>query len=413
MVKRILDTLEQKTKTDISYLIKGGGAMMAGQFGVSAIGLVTSIAFANLLSKEAYGTYQYVLTSAEFLAAFCLVGLGRALVTSVARGFDGTLDIAFKKGFLWGSGAMALGAGVGGYYLFHGNPILGFGVAAGTALTLTTSVAKVYIAFLNGKHLFALTSAFTVTGLLVPGALLITALFFTQDILTLLCIYFVSNAGTNLALYYWSRRYKKNDHIDPDLIPQSIHLSAQSIISRIGGSLDRILLFQFAGPAVLAEFWISQNIQRNFSHFFKSANSVALPKLSTRPYETLQKSLPRKIMLLYAAILPFTIVYVAAIPIVIEIFFPRYESIIFMTQVLGGLFLFLPIQIFSDTLVGHGKNKALYRISWIGSLVKLGSTALFVPLFGAWGVIASTFLDQMLYTVLVLWHFFERDHQKP
>lgn len=408
IIQRLLTKLERRTKTDIRYLIKGSSALMMGQVGVSFIGLMLSIAFANLLSKEAYGTYQYVITTAEFLTTLSLLGIGRSLVTSVAKGYDGTLDVAFKKGLLWGTGAIALGAGVGGYYLFQGNPILGFGIGAGTALMLLTNVAKVYITFLNGKHHFGLTSSFTVAGLLVPGIAILGTLAMTKNLLTLLLVYFISNALMSLLLYIWSRRYKTNDAVDPNLIPQAIHLSAQTIISRIGASLDRILLFQFAGPAVLAEFWIAQNIQRNFSHLFKSANSVALPKLSTRPFETLQRSLPRKILLLYALIIPFTIAYTIAIPWIVGIFFPTYGSVILLTQVLGLLFLFLPMQVVADALVGHGKNKALYRISSISSVVKLGSTILFVPLFGVWGVVMSTFLDQILYTVLVAWHFFER-----
>lgn len=405
-IRKLLNTVERHARTDVRYLIRGGGAMMVGQVCVSLIGLVTSIAFANWLSKESYGTYQYILTTSEFLTTFSLIGLGRAVVTSVSKGYDGTLDYALKKSFVWGAGALALGIVVGGYYLYRGNVLFALGIGLGTALTLLFSNAKMYISFLNAKRLFALTSSFTVLGLLIPAFVILGALFFTQDILTLIFAYFIANAVVNTGLLLFSRRYMQNDTVDPTVITQSVHLSAQALIGRMAASIDRILLFQFAGPAVLAEFWIAQNIQRNFSHLFKSANSIALPKLTTRSYAKLREGLPRKILLLYVLIIPFIIGYVFVTPYLIALLFPQYLSVVFATQIFGLLFLSLPLQILADTLVGHGMNRALYRITVIGSVTKLCATLSLVPLFGFWGVMYSICIEQCMTGGLTLWYFF-------
>lgn len=406
MIQRLLTKVERQVKTDVRYLLKGGSAMMMGQVGVSLIGLATATAFANLLSKDAYGLYQYVITTAEFLTVFSLIGLSRAVVTSTARGFDGTLDHAFKKGLLWGLASVFVGIAVGGYYLFKGNTLLGLGVAIGTALTLLISVAKIYLSFLNGKRLFLLTSAFTVTGLLIPAIAVIGALFLTDNLHLLLAVYFFSNAFANVGLFALSRRYKENNKVDPGVIGQSIHLSAQAWIGRAAGNLDRILLFQFAGPVALAEYWIASNVQRNFSHLLKSANGIVLPKLTTRSFAKLQGSLPGKLLLLYAFIVPFTITYVIATPYIFMIFFPQYLSMVFLSQILGTLFLLMPMQVFADALTGHGMHRELYHITTISSVIKIGATILLVPAFGLWGLVISRFIDETLYALLVLWYFF-------
>ncbi len=406
-IRILITTLEAYFNTDIRYLIKGGGALMVGQVGVTLIGVATSTAFANLVSKETYGTYQYIITTAEFLATFSLIGLSRAVVTSTSRGYDGTLGFGFRQGMLWGIPCMLLGLTTGGYYFYHGNTLFALGIAAGTTLTLIIANAKIYISFLNGKGLFGLTSSFTVAGLIFPGIASIITLFLTNNLFILIAVYFISNTAINVLLYEWSKRYAENNEIDPALIPQSVHLSAQGVIGRIAANVDRLLLFHFAGPIALAEFTIAANIQRNFSHLYKSANSVVLPKLSVRSYSKLRKGLPSKILLLYAFIIPFTIGYMMVLPPLVHLLFPQYISAIFLAQILGLLFLFLPIQILADALVGHSKHRALYKTTVMNSSAKLAATCFFVPLFGAWGIVISTFIEQLTYMSFIIWYFFK------
>lgn len=411
-LRQTITVLERYAKTDLRYLIKGGGVLMVGQIGVSLIGLTSSIAFANLLPKENYGTYQYILSTAELLATFSLIGLSRVLITSTARGYDGTLSYAFKKGMVWGLGAIALGLLVGGYYAYMGNMVFGLGIAIGTTCTLLIANAKMYLSFLNGKKYFGLTSMSVVVGLLLPALFLIPTLFLTDNLLILLFVYFVTNTITNLGLYLFAHRYVENDRIDPHTLEHATHLSAQSFIGRIAATIDRILLFQFAGPVALAEYWVAQNIQRNFSHLFKSANGVVLPKVSTRSLTALRSGLPRKITLLYIIILPFTLAYIFATPYLITLVFPLYQSTILPTQVFGLLFLFLPIQVLADTLVGHGMQRALYHITIAGSVTKLTATVTLVPIFGLWGIIAALVIEQVALSLVTLWYFF-KDTKTP
>jgi O-antigen/teichoic acid export membrane protein len=410
MIRRTIEALERHLKTDIRYLIKGGGVLIVGQIAVTFVALATSIAFANLLSKDAYGTYQYLLAVAEFLLAFSLIGMSRAVITSVARGFDGTLSYAFRKSMRWGAPALTVGLTVGGYYAYKENYIFAIGIAAATAATLLITSAKVYIPFLNGKQLFTATSISSLLGLLIPGMATIAALFLFRSILPVLLAYLISSAAVNVGLYLWSLRYCENDRLDPDTMHHALHISAENMVGRIAAQVDRVMLFQFAGPAILAEFWIAQSIERQFSHLFKSAKGIALPKLSTRSYSELASSLPRKVFLLYVLIVPFTLAYMVAVPYLVHLFFPQYASAIRYAQVMGLLFLSLPIKIFMDALVGHGRHRAMYRVTLISSSMKLVATLGLVPFFGIWGVIASTLLDQVVHSILIVWYFF-REHR--
>ena len=405
-LKTYFHFLEKKLKTDVRYLVSGGGVMMIGQLGVTFIALVSSAAFANLITKEAYGTYQYILGTAEFITTFSLIGLGRAAITSVSHGKDGTLDEAFLKSLGFSGLALALGLGVGVYYYIQGDLLFAFGIGIGTACMVITNSSKIYLAFLNGRKLFSVSSGFTVIGLLIPSLVTIIALLLSHDLITIIIVSLSTSAFTNFLLFVWCRRYKRNNDRDPKLTREALHLTSDMIFGRAIAYLDRLLLFQYAGPAVLAEYWVALNVERQFSHLFKSANVIAIPKLSKRPFAELQRTLPRKLLFLYILIIPMLLFYVLIVPYIFKFIFPLYMDAVIYTQVLGLLFLYLPIKILLDTFISHRMHHVLYRITIITMVPKIPATFILVPWLGIWGVIITLFMEQTIHAVLILWYFF-------
>ena len=71
------------------YLAQGGFWIALGHIvnGLLAFSLI--VAFANLLSKETYGIYRYILSIAGVLNIFVLSGMGTAISRSVASGNEG------------------------------------------------------------------------------------------------------------------------------------------------------------------------------------------------------------------------------------------------------------------------------------------------------------------------------------
>src|SRR5688572_902048 len=119
--ERVLRWSEKYLKTDMVYLAKGGFWLTLGQAVSSAAGVLLIIGFANLLPKEAYGTYKYVLSIAGVLAAFSLTGMSVAVTQAVARGMDGMLRVAAKIQLRWGLLVTLAASAFGIYYLANGN----------------------------------------------------------------------------------------------------------------------------------------------------------------------------------------------------------------------------------------------------------------------------------------------------
>ena len=87
---KILRWSEKYTKTDMVYLIKNGLWSGSAQFVSAVLGLLASIAFANLLPQEIYGQYKYLFSIAGIIWAFSLTNLSISVTQAVSRGFEGT-----------------------------------------------------------------------------------------------------------------------------------------------------------------------------------------------------------------------------------------------------------------------------------------------------------------------------------
>ncbi len=98
---KILRKSEKFFKIDMVYLAKGGFWITSGQSINTILSLVLIVAFANLLPKETYGTYKYILSLAGVLNIFTLTGMNSAVARAVAVGSEGALKASVKYQLKW------------------------------------------------------------------------------------------------------------------------------------------------------------------------------------------------------------------------------------------------------------------------------------------------------------------------
>ena len=99
----ILKKSEKYTKTDMTYMAKGGFWLTFAQVISSISSLLLTLAFASMVTKEVYGTYKYIFSLFALLSIPTLSGMGTAITQSVARGFEGSVIPAFKEKIKWGA----------------------------------------------------------------------------------------------------------------------------------------------------------------------------------------------------------------------------------------------------------------------------------------------------------------------
>ena len=140
---------EKWLKTDMVYFSRGGFWLTAGQMFSSLSAFLLSIAFANLLPKETYGTYKYVLSIASILSIPTLSGMTTSLAQAIASGSDGSFIPAVKARIKWGLLGALASLILASYYFYQ----------ADTTLTISFLMAAVFLPFMLGR-IFASASWF-------------------------------------------------------------------------------------------------------------------------------------------------------------------------------------------------------------------------------------------------------------
>jgi O-antigen/teichoic acid export membrane protein len=104
MLSALHKRMSSLLKIDTSYVARGGFFLGLTQVTSAIAGLISTIAFANLLPVETFGTYKYILALYAMVSIVALPGLDTSLTQAVARGFDGTyrenIRARMKYGFI-------------------------------------------------------------------------------------------------------------------------------------------------------------------------------------------------------------------------------------------------------------------------------------------------------------------------
>ena len=191
MKGRIISLLRRSgafLQTDMVYLAKGGSWMSLGQGINMLLGFLVSLAFANLLPKESFGIYKFVLSTVSLIGIFSFIDMGTAVTQAVARGFGNSLKQGFRANVKWSLGVSVAGLVVSAYYYINGNALLSFSFLIAGLLTPLTASASLYGAYLMGKKDFRRSTLYGLIRNVVPAAALIGTLFLTQSLLVIITV---------------------------------------------------------------------------------------------------------------------------------------------------------------------------------------------------------------------------------
>ena len=270
-IYKLLRWSEKYTKTDMVYLTKGSTWLTLG-YGVNIIkGLIISILMANLLDKESYGYYRYVLSIFSLVGVFALGGMNTAITQSVARNIDGAFKKAIKIILKWSwLGSLVL-LGVAIYYFNKDNLNFTWIFIFLAFLFPWYSISGYYGAILSGKKRFDIqTKYFTIYSLVTSIAIIISILI-TKNIFWIIFAFILSDAI--IGGFFTYKAYKKfitNNKIDPETIKYGFNLSFIGIISTIAQNIDKIILPILLGFQELAIYAIALIIPEQIKGWFNN-----------------------------------------------------------------------------------------------------------------------------------------------
>lgn len=386
----LFNRAEGLLKTDIRYLAKGSFWLSTGQGASSLAAFLLSIALANLLTKDEFGVYNYVLSVSGIIGSFTLTGLSIAIVRSAAQGNYGALRQAFRLQTRWGA-TLAVGSlGVGVYYLLRGNEMLFYSFLAAGAASPLIAAAGLYASYLEGRQLFRLRGLTSALQSFATTALIAGALWVFRTPLAVILAYFIGTATVYLGMYiYVVRNIVPHYTEDSGLFRYSAHLSIMNAFAGVANQLDKVIIFQTLGPAQLAVYSFARAPVAQLRVGLKLFSQLALPRFARHRLDVIRDTLPQKMRQMLLIIAVGVAIYIALAPYFYEFFFPQYIDSVLYSQVFALVLLLFPKKLIAIAFSAHARQKEMYTLTFTGSGVRVALLLALIPLIGIWGAIVA------------------------
>jgi len=406
MLNTFADFITKHLKTDGHYLVKGGLWLSLGRGFTLLSGLVLTIAMANLLSKEAYGTYQFIIAVSAIAGTFTLSKMDKVIVRAVARGKESALRSGFNTQLHWSIGIIIVSSVVSLYYWTQDDKLLAYTFMTIGLLSPLLVGFQLANSYLIGKQLFKESALLGFWRKPIPVIALLVTLAFTYNPLVLAIVYFASNTLMSGLVYLLVvKKYKLPRLPEVNLVNLSKHLSFIAIVRIIGNNLDKLLVFYFLGPVSVAAYTLAHMPIKMVEGLYSSLYQMSLPKISQRGFEELQKLLPPKVKIAFLVTLGIVVLYIATIPFFFRLAFPTYPEAILYSQALALLLLSKPRGFYLMAFLAHGMKRRIYLSNLSLPILTIILLLFLLPLYGIWGAIFALLIAHLCVNVILFFTF--------
>ena len=394
---QVLRWSEKYTGTDMVYLAQGSFWLSGSSIITGVISFGLALAFANLFTKDAYGTYKYILTLFGILCVACLRGMDTAVTQGAARGNDGTIITGLRAKIRWsllGSvGALVIAA----YYLHGGNTAVAWALVFAAMFIPFMEPFGIFNAVLVGKKNFRLSSLLGIAGQVIAAAALAFTLFLTNNPVIIFVVYCSAWTFTRWAsLKITLNLYPPNEKQEPHALSYALHSSVINASNILISSLDSILVYHYLGAAELALYAFAMAPVSHARAILNTPTVLAIPKLASQAAVEVRKMLLKRTGILFLLGTGISVAYcLLAFPFY-HIFFPKYVdaipySLVFSVTILlqVGTALIGAVIDSRATLI---PKRMLYLWN-IPSIVVATCAVFLIPVFGLWGAIVGQVLS--------------------
>lgn len=385
----------------------------------SFISTITSVIlmliFANTLTKETLGTYQYIIAAVSFICAFSLTGTSNALIRAIGKGHYGYIQTA-KKYLTYGiMSSTLIGILVGLYYLYQGNFLLGFSIPISALLMSLIYYQQKTNVILVAVEQFKRSNYLLKANALAPLFLLLPLVFFTQNAGVLAAFYFLSSLlGISITIYLFSLNCeekelqisaKKISLGAKDKIQYFYFVAHQSIITLVSigtTHADKILIFQLLGAQQTALYYIAISLPERIKGTLKQFEPFLFSKFAKYPRLSAQQEIGEKFIFTLFLIIPVYIGFYFLTPIFFSLFLPDYQESILLTQIYG-LTLFASSAIIPYSfLKAHSSNDIFYYYTFFTSCTRIIFVVVGIIQFQLAGAIVGATLSTLINTLMLL-----------
>lgn len=324
------------------YLAKGGFWVMFAQGINGILSLVLLVAFANLLPKETYGLYKYILSILGILNIFTLTGMNGAVSRSVARGNDGVLKPAVLYQLKWNSLMLAACLLLAGYYFMKDDTVLASSLLILGIFVPFTLAFGTYGSYLEGKKQFGTANIFSVISTFIYSIGILITIIVSDQVIWLIAVYAITTFISTFIFYlYTIKKFNPplSDNIE-ETLAYGRTLTYIRLLGPITSQIDKIILAHFWGTAQLATYALASAIPSKGVPALKKIIDIGFPKFAANTHGKINTVFYTRIFqgLLIGTMASITYILIA--PYLFTYLLPQYTDGIIYSQILGLTFIF-------------------------------------------------------------------------
>jgi len=282
---KLLRWSEKYTKTDLVYLASNGFWVMLAQ-GVSLFSafLVTML-LTNILPKEVFGQYRFILAIIPLLAIFTLPGTGHALTRAVACGTQVDLrtiaQVKIKWGLLGSLGSLMIAL----YYFIQGNNLLAYTFTISALFIPFFETFFIYSFYYQGHLDFKTPAIYESLSRLLQALIMILTALLTHSIIALVISFFIGQTITRYFFYYITCQKNtvmpRNESTSYNkIVSQGKKLSATTFIGITVENIDKLIVWHFLGATALATYTVLLLLPTQIAKTLSLGGQVLFPKFA-------------------------------------------------------------------------------------------------------------------------------------
>lgn len=378
---------------DLGYYIKNNSYLITAQGVIFLSGLASSVVLARLLSKEAYGQYNYFFSILGILAISSLPGMTAAIIHAVANGRDWILVQSIKTRFKWSLIGAAVCILVGVYYYFSGETLLGKCFLLSSLFFPFHVSFNGFYAFLYGRQRFDLSSRYRSIYWALLTLAVILAVYLTRNILWVITAYMAASAILHIVFMVSTIRTGNLNHReDLTAITYGKQLTGIRSINIAASFIDKLIVGIALGYSGLAIYSIAVMIATLPTMLLASVSQTIFPKIATMNEKVAYDEVKRRLPWLLVVMVIVCGIGALLCPYVIPwLYSSKYLESILYTQL-----LFIPV-IFGTIanvlrrgpLQAQRKTRQLFKLNISVFLFELVAMVLLALKFGIIGIIIA------------------------
>ncbi len=390
---------------DIKYILENSKYKFTYEIFFLFISFLTSWCFANLTSKEFYGTYLFIISVLSFFTFLSFFGINQALTQYVAQDYDYFLITSIRKRFFLSiSGTFAIFI----FAIIYNN-IFRFNIV----ILVSLLIGGVFFPFIHssfsinfffdGKGEFKKDFIYRLTNLIIVNFFVLILIFLTNNITLHFILLFSTQTIIN-SLFLRNcikliENRERNLKLENEAFKYGFFLTKYGIFSFITLNLNNLIIGIIYGPNLLAIYLVGCYFPMTVINFLKPSLSVLLTKYSKKESRISKKFV---ILLIFGSIILFFGTLIS-LPFFIQILFPKYLDSVQYGVFYSFIILIYPIEV----VIGYYfRGKIIKRVIRNAFIIPdILNLLFFIPLllfFGIYGLILSEILSHFFRFIIYL-----------